>query len=64
LLDMTPTEPSIADWVGVSEAARILSVSEQTVRNWADEGTLASIRTPGRQRRFKREDVLALLAAS
>ena len=45
----------------VGEAAAILKVSDQTVRNWADAGALPFVRTPGGQRRFRRRDVEALL---
>jgi len=43
------------------EAAEILAVSEETVRNYADDGTLACFRLPSGHRRFKRVDVEALL---
>jgi excisionase family DNA binding protein len=46
----------------IGEAAEYLSVSTQTVRRWADAGSLPAIRTPGNQRRFRREDVEALLS--
>jgi excisionase family DNA binding protein len=45
-----------------SEVASRFRVSVATVRVWADEGRLASFRTPGGQRRFRREDVEAFLA--
>jgi excisionase family DNA binding protein len=41
----------------VSEAARALDKSAQTVREWADVGKLPSVRTVGGQRIFKRVDV-------
>lgn len=34
------------DWIGVAEAAKLLGVSEQTVRNWVDAGSLQSRRVP------------------
>lgn len=43
-------------WVGLSDAVEILGVHETTVRRWADSGAIKQIRTPGRQRRFSRED--------
>ena len=41
--------------------ASILSVSDETVRRWADRGLIRSIRLPSGQRRFRRSDVDALL---
>ena len=40
-----------------SEAAAALGVSLGTVRRWSDLGYLRSSRTPGRQRRFSREEI-------
>lgn len=36
-------------------------VTPDAVRQWADDGKLPSFRTPGGQRRFRREDVAAFL---
>jgi excisionase family DNA binding protein len=38
-----------------------LTVSDETVRRWARSGRLPSIRTPGLQRRYRIEDIDALL---
>jgi excisionase family DNA binding protein len=47
--------------VGLTEAARTLGVSEQTVRNWADRGVLPAFRHPTRNARmFDAEEVQAL----
>jgi excisionase family DNA binding protein len=46
----------------VSDVADLLQVHPDTVRRWAAAGALASWRTPGGQRRFRRADVDALLA--
>lgn len=43
--------------VGVAEAARLLEVSEQTVRNWSDSGLLETERTPKGHRRFTTEAI-------
>jgi excisionase family DNA binding protein len=44
----------------LSEAAALLGVSPITLRRWADDGKVASQRTPGGQRRFRREDLQAV----
>ena len=45
-----------------SEVAKLFGVTVQTVADWADAGTLACIRTPGGQRRYRSCDVEALLS--
>lgn len=45
------------------DVARRMGVTPSTVSRWADEGKLAFFRTPGGQRRFRRSDVEALIAA-
>ena len=45
------------EWVNLSEAARTLGVHPSTVRTWADRGDLASQRTRGGHRRFRRVDL-------
>ncbi len=47
-----------AEWVSLHEAAEILGVHPATVRNWADEGKIASRRTPGKHRRFRKSDLM------
>jgi len=49
-----------AEWVSLRHAAEILGVHPATVRNWADRGELASRRTPGGHRRFRKADLQAL----
>jgi excisionase family DNA binding protein len=44
-----------------SEVARLFAVDPKTVTRWAEQGRLASIRTPGKHRRFSRSQVEALL---
>ncbi len=44
------------------EVAEIFDVTERTVINWAAAGKLPSLRTIGGHLRFRREDVLRLLA--
>jgi len=50
-------------WLRVNDAARLLGVSLNTLRRWSDTGKLATYRSPGGHRRFRREDLQALLAA-
>ncbi len=45
------------EWVSLRHAAEILGVHPATVRNWADEGKIASRRTAGKHRRFSRADL-------
>lgn len=47
--------------LSTAQTARELGVSLSTVRRWADQGHLASIRTPGGQRRFSREAIETFL---
>jgi excisionase family DNA binding protein len=43
--------------MSLSEAAKVLAVHASTLRLWADQGEIASQRTAGGHRRFKRADV-------
>ena len=53
-----------ADFVGTREAARLLGVSEASVRRWSDSGLLQSHRVGRRsERRFERSAVLGLKSA-
>ncbi len=49
---------SSSEWVSLRQAAELLGVHPATVRNWADKGDLASRRTPGGHRRFRKSDLL------
>lgn len=44
-------------WLTLAEAVDELHAHESTVRRWADRGAIRTVRTPGGQRRFAREDV-------
>lgn len=52
-----PTADEAPEWLRLADAVRILDASETTVRRWAQAGHIRFIRTPGGQRRFRREDV-------
>ena len=52
------------DFIGTREAARLLGVSEASVRRWSDSGLLQSHRVGRRsERRFERSAVLGLKSA-
>lgn len=51
------------DWVGLSEAGRVLGVSPATLRRWSDAGRLRVFTTPGGHRRFSRTALQRLLPA-
>lgn len=44
------------------EVARLFGVDPKTVSRWADAGKLDALRTLGGHRRYRQEQVLALLA--
>jgi excisionase family DNA binding protein len=51
-------------YVSPAEAARILDVTPQTVRNWADRGWLPCDRTFGKARRIPRTALASALTLS
>ncbi len=51
------------DWMGLSEASRVLGVSPATLRRWSDAGRLRVFTTPGGHRRFSRSALDRLLPA-
>jgi excisionase family DNA binding protein len=51
------------DWVGLSEASRVLGVSPATLRRWSDAGRFKVYTTPGGHRRFSRSALERLLPA-
>ncbi len=51
-----------SEWVGVTEACKLLGISNMTLYKLVDQGVLAAYRIRGvRAMQFKREDVLALI---
>ena len=48
--------------IPIGEVARLTGVTIATVRNWDKAGKLTAVRTPGGQRRFRLEDVQAIIA--
>ena len=60
---MTRSASRDPDWVGLSEASRVLGVSPATLRRWSDAGRLRVFTTPGGHRRFSRSALERLLPA-
>ena len=60
---MSRLHASDRDWVGLSEASRLLGVSPATLRRWSDAGRLRVFTTPGGHRRFSRATLERLLPA-
>ena len=60
---MSRLHASDRDWVGLSEASRLLGVSPATMRRWSDAGRLRVFTTPGGHRRFSRATLERLLPA-
>ena len=68
--DISPGAPSISEVIMTNtdsplltpgEVARLFRVDPKTVTRWAMEGKLTCIRTLGGHRRFKADEVYALL---
>ena len=51
-------------FVSISEASRILGVSEAALRQWTDEGKIKAFVTPGGHRRYSRTDLEKLRNSS
>lgn len=51
------------NWVGLTEASRLLGVSPATLRRWSDAGRVRVFTTPGGHRRFSRAALQRLLPA-
>lgn len=60
---MTRNASRNPDWIGLSEASRVLGVSPATLRRWSDAGRLRVFTTPGGHRRFSRSALERLLPA-
>ena len=57
----TSSEPQ---WLTLGEAARYLGVAQSTIRKWSDSGRVRAFYTPGRHRRYQRDDLDAFLESS
>lgn len=51
------------DLLAPSDAARVLGISVDQVRQLSDKGTLPTLKTVGGRRLFKRADVVRILEA-
>jgi excisionase family DNA binding protein len=58
------TPSSEPEWLTLGEAARYLGVAQSTIRKWSDKGRVRAFYTPGRHRRYRREDLDAFLDSS
>lgn len=61
---MTSSDTYTTPELRLAEAAGILGVRPETLRRWADSGKVPSVRTPGGERRFRREDIALVYADS
>lgn len=52
------------DLIPIGQAAALAGVAVETLRRWEREGKVTAVRTAGRQRRFRRGDISALVAAA
>jgi excisionase family DNA binding protein len=53
--------PSIERMLKPAEAAAMLGVDPETVTEWANDGLLAAVRTPGTHREYRETEVRAVL---
>ncbi|MCD6567622.1 MAG: helix-turn-helix domain-containing protein [Dehalococcoidia bacterium] len=49
--------------IAISEASRVLGVSEVTLRQWTDEGRVKAFITPGGHRRYSKGELLKLIGS-
>lgn len=47
----------VGELLNTTQAAKLLQASASSVRRWAEQGKLPSLRTPGGQLRFKKKDL-------
>lgn len=43
--------------IGIDEAAKMLGVTKQTLRNWDNTNKLKAVRTPSNRRKYRLEDI-------
>ena len=49
------------DYLTTTSAARMAGVGASSIKRWADDGKLRTVRTPGGHRRLIRSDLVAFL---
>lgn len=52
----------MTDYITTGEAARMMGVTRESIRRYANAGLLRTIRTPGGQRRIDRASVDQIIA--
>jgi excisionase family DNA binding protein len=63
-LDSFSPVSSESEWLTLGKAAKFLGVAQSTLRVWSDDGRIATFYTPGKHRRYRREDLEAFVAGS
>lgn len=59
---MLSMEKNLPEYLTLTQACELLQVHPNTLRNWDKNGTLKAIRIgAGKLRRYKKEEILALL---
>lgn len=62
---MLSMEKDLPEYLTLTQACELLQVHPNTLRNWDKNGTLKAIRIgAGKLRRYKKEEILALLEKS
>jgi len=64
MAELESKEAQTEEWLSLRDAAQMLGVHPSTLRGWADRGRIASQRTAGGHRRFRRSNVEALREGS
>ena len=59
-----PAASGEPDWLTLGQAAKYLGVAQSTIRKWSDSGRVRAFKTPGRHRRYRRDDLDAFLQRS
>lgn len=52
---------SVAEWLTISQACKVLGVDQSTLRRWSDTGRVPVFLTPGGHRRYAEDDLRALV---
>ncbi len=63
-MNVSHSESGSHEMLAAGAAARLAGVTVGTLRRWEREGRITASRTPGGQRRFRRDEVEGLLTPS